>query len=283
MRAAEGIQMILVAGASGNVGGALVRALASADQPVRALTRGGGAGFPPRVESVAGDLNDPASLRLILRGVDGLFLLPGYAEMSGVLAEARRAGVDRVVQLSGMSAGMGDMSNAITRYMTESEKAARESGLSWTVLRPAAFMSNTLQWLPQLRAGDVVRAPFAQVRAAVIDPADIAAVAALALIAPGHEGQVHLLSGPQSLAPADRVAILSQVLGRNLRFAAQPDDEARAEMNKTTPAEYVDAFFRFYSDGTLDESRVLSTVEELTGQPPRPFSKWAAEHADSFA
>jgi uncharacterized protein YbjT (DUF2867 family) len=275
--------MILVTGAAGNVGGELVRALADAGEPVRALVRPAGRGrVPPGAEAVAGDLNDPASLRPALDGTNGMFLLPGYADMSGVLAEARRAGVRAVVQLSGMSAGSGDMSNAITAYMAASEQAARESGLAWTILRPAMFMSNTFQWAPQLRAGDVVRAPFGHVRAAVTDPADIAAVAALALTTPGHEARVYELSGPQPLTAADRVAILGQALGRGLRFEAQTDEEARAEMSATTPARYVDAFFDFYAAGTLDESRVLPTVLDLTGRPPRTFGEWATAHAGAF-
>ena len=279
--------MILVTGAAGNVGGELVGALADAGEPVRALVRalpaGTGQGqFPPGAETVAGDLNEPASLRPALDGTDGVFLLPGYADMSGVLAEARRAGVRAVVQLSGMSAASGDLSNAITAYMASSEQAARESGLAWTILRPAMFMSNTFQWLPQLRAGDVVSAPFGHVRAAVTDPADIAAVAALALTKQGHEARVYEVSGPEALTAADRVAILGQVLARDLRFEAQADEDARAEMSATTPARYVDAFFDFYVTGTLDESRVLPTVRELTGRPPGTFSQWAAAHAAAF-
>jgi len=73
--------------------------------------------------------------------------------------------------------------------MSASEAAVHGSGLPWTVLRPSAFMSNTLEWVPQLRAGDLVRAPFAGVRAATVDPADIAAVAALALLDPGTPGR----------------------------------------------------------------------------------------------
>jgi uncharacterized protein YbjT (DUF2867 family) len=273
--------MILVTGATGNIGGELVRQLADAGQPVRALVRDGTA-VPPGVEAVTGDLNDPVSLRPALAGVTGVFLLPGYQDMPGVLAEARRAGAGRVVQLSGMSAGNGDMSNAITWYMAQSEQAARDSGLAWTIVRPAAFMSNTFQWLPQLRAGNVVRAPFPQALAAVIDPADIAAVAAVALTAAGHSGVVYEVSGPQSLAPSDRVAILGEVLGRDLRFEGQPDDEARAEMSRAMPAKYVDAFFSFYVDGKLDESRVLPTVAEVTGRPPRTFRQWAKAHAGAF-
>lgn len=275
--------MIVVTGAAGNVGGELVAALAEAGQPVRALTRSAEPGrFPPGVEMVSGDLNDPASLRPVLEGADGVFVLPGYADMPGVHAEARRAGVRTVVQLSGMSAGSGDMSNAITAYMAMSEQAARESGLAWTIVRPAMFMTNAFQWLPQLKAGDLVRAPFGDVRAAVTDPADIAAVAARALTSPGHEERVYEVSGPESLSAGDRVAILGQVLGRDLRFEAQPNEEARTEMSATTPAKYVDAFFDFYVAGALDESKVLPTVQEVTGRAPRTFAQWATAHADAF-
>jgi uncharacterized protein YbjT (DUF2867 family) len=158
----------------------------------------------------------------------------------------------------------------------------RASGLAWTFLQPDSFMSNTLAWAEQLQAGDVVRAPFANVRVATIDPLDIAAVAAVALTADGHAGRSYRLSGPESLLPADRVAILAGVLGRDLRFAPQPDDDARAEMSASMPAEYVDAFFRFFVDGTLDESEVLPTVEDVTGRPPRTFARWAEAHADAF-
>ncbi len=275
--------MILVTGAAGNVGGELVRTLAEAGVPVRALTRSTAPGrFPPRAEAVAGDLNDPASLGPALEGADAGVPAAGVRGHAAPPAGARRAGVRRVVQLSGMSAGSGDMSNAITGYMAASEQAARDSGLAWTILRPAMFMSNTFQWRPQLRAGDVVRAPFGQVRAAVTDPADIAAVAALALTTPGHEAHVYELSGPEPLTAADRVAVLGQVLGRTLRFEAQSDEDARTEMSATTPARYVDAFFDFYAAGSLDESKVRPAVRELTGRAPRTFSRWATAHAEAF-
>jgi hypothetical protein len=76
--------------------------------------------------------------------------------------------------------------------------------------------------------------------------------------------------------------VLGTVLGRDLRFEAQPDAEARAEMSAAMPAEYVDAFFSFYADGTLDESVVLPTVQEVTGTQPRTFQQWASAHAGAF-
>jgi uncharacterized protein YbjT (DUF2867 family) len=156
------------------------------------------------------------------------------------------------------------------------------SGLGWTFLRPSAFMSNALRWRPQLRAGDVVRLPFAGVRIASIHPDDLGAVAAAALTTEDHEGRAYRISGPESLLPGEQVAILARVLGRELRFEAQPDDEAREEMSASMPAEYVDAFFDFYVDGNLDESEVLPTVEEVTGRKPRTFEDWTRANADAF-
>jgi uncharacterized protein YbjT (DUF2867 family) len=273
--------VILVTGATGNVGRELVRILVDRQVPVRALTRsdGGPVEGAPRV---VGDLDDPDGLRPALAGVTGVFLLPGYRDMPGVLAAARDAGVTRVVQLSGSSAAGRDTSNAITAYMTRTEEALRAADLPWTVLRPFGFMTNALEWAPQLRAGDVVRAPFAGVRVAVIDPADIAAVAAAALLEDGHAGRVYPLSGPESLLPADRVRVLGEVLGRDLRFEAQPDEEAWAEMTVRMPEAYVRAFFDFYVHGSLDESPVLPTVQEVTGRPPGTFADWARRHAGAF-
>jgi uncharacterized protein YbjT (DUF2867 family) len=126
-----------------------------------------------------------------------------------------------------------------------------------------------------------VRAPFAGVRVATIDPYDVAAVSAAAL-AGGHEGRSYRLSSPESLLPADRVSVLARVLGRDLRFEAQSDADARAEMSGAMPAQYVDAFFSFFADGKLDESEVLPTVREVTGRHPRTFEQWAQAHVDAF-
>jgi uncharacterized protein YbjT (DUF2867 family) len=275
--------MLLVTGATGNVGAEVVRALAAADQKVRALARSGRpAGLPLAVEAVAGDLNRPESLAEALAGVRGVFLLSGYEDMEGVLAQVRSARVERVVLLSGSSAASGDTANAVSAYMIRSEDAVRESGVPFTILRPFGFMSNALRWRDQLRAGDVVREPFADVAVAVIDPADIGAVAARALLADGHEGRIYVLSGPQALRPADRAAILGAELGRDLRLEPLSDDEARTQMSAQMPSEYVEAFFDFYVAGSLDESRVQPTVREVIGREPRSFEQWAAAHADAF-
>jgi uncharacterized protein YbjT (DUF2867 family) len=274
--------MFLVTGATGNVGSELVGALAAAGSPVRALVRRSGVALPAGAEPVLGDLDEPDSLTDALAGVMALFLLPGYADMAGLLARARDAGVERVVLLSGGSAAHEDLDNAVSRYMTLSERAVRDSGLSWTFLRPRAFMSNALRWLPQLQEGDSVRVQFPNVAIACVDPADIAAVAVKAL-AGGHDGMTYDLTGPEALRPAEQVAILTRTLGRDLACVELSDDETRAAMEEARiPAEYIEAFFRFYVDGTLDESTVHPDVPEVLGRPARTFEQWAKAHVADF-
>ena len=277
--------MILVTGSTGNAGSAVVRAVAGAGQEVRALVRAETKGhsiWPSEVEQVSGDLNRADSLRGALEGVRAVFLLSGYQQLEELLAEMRTAGVERVVLLSSSAAPSGDLTNAVARYHVLSEQAVRASGLAWTFLQPNSFMSNAFRWKAQLAAGDVVRLPFANVRIATIDPDDLGAVAAAALISGEHEGRAYRLSGPDSLLPADQVGVLARVLGRDLRFEGQSDAEARAELSGRMPAEYVEAFFRFFVEGELDESQVLPTVEEITGRKPRTFEQWARAHLEEF-
>lgn len=272
----------LVTGATGNIGTQLVAALHGEGARVRALVRGLDRELPAGVEPALGDLNEPSTLRHALTGAFGAFLMPGYNDMPGVLEACRHAGVQRVVLLSGSSAAATNTDNVISRYMLDAEAAVQSSGLEWTILRPCAFMSNALQWLAQLRLVDVLRLEFADVAAAVIDPYDIAAVGAVSLTGDGHAGRTYALSGPQSLRPAERVAILGAVLERPLRVEPLDNAAARSEMEATMPIEYVDAFFRFYVDRVIDESVVLPTVQEVTGSVPRTFEQWAKAHAASF-
>ncbi|XVV07407.1 NAD(P)H-binding protein [Actinosynnema sp. CA-248983] len=265
--------MYLVTGATGNVGSAVVDALAGA--PVRALVRKPDAPLPDGVEAVVGDLNDPDSFSWALDGVEGLFLMPGYAGADRLLARARDAGVRRVVLLSGGSAALEDMDNAVSRYMTLAERGVRESGLAWTFLRPRAFMSNALRWLPQLAEGNTVRVQFPDVAAACVDPSDVGAVAARALTDSTHEGRIYDLTGPEPMKPADQLAVLAKVLDRDLTAVPLSNAETRAELEAAMPTEYVEAFFSFYVDGKLDESQVYPDMTDVTGRPPSTFEQWA--------
>jgi uncharacterized protein YbjT (DUF2867 family) len=276
--------MFFVTGGTGNAGGAVVRALVDEGQRVRALVRSDSDALrlPAGAELAVGDLDRPETLQRHLRGVEAAFLLSGYDGIGETLELMRAAGVARVVLLSASAAEHGHLGNAVARYHILSERAVRDSGLPWTFLRPNSFMSNTFGWIPQLREGDVVRAPFAQVPVATVDPDDVAAVAAAALTSDRHEHRAYRLSGPEALVPAERLAALGRVLGRELRLEPLSNAEARDELRRSMPVEYVNAFLAFFARGELDESEVLPTVQEVTGRAPRPFEAWAEEHARAF-
>ena len=204
--------MILVTGATGNVGSEVTRALAARGESVRVLARNPDqASLPAGVQVAMGDLEDPGSLAPALHGVAKVFLLGGFAAAC-VLRRIRAAGAGHVVLLTSRCVIGGNPQNAVTRMWLDAEAAVRDSGVAWTILRPSGFQSNTLRWLPQLREGDVVRAPWPAVAIAAIDPADIAAVASVVLTGPGHEGAALTLSGPEPLTPGEQVAALGRAL-----------------------------------------------------------------------
>jgi uncharacterized protein YbjT (DUF2867 family) len=275
--------MIVVTGATGNVGGELVAALLERGQQVRALVRDGRRNsLPADVEVVQGDLELPESLTSALAGARAVFLLGGWGDMRGLMRRIAGAGVRRVVLLSSRCVIGGQADNPITHMWLESEAAVRDSGLEWTILRPSSFHSNALRWLPQLRERDLVQAPWPQVAIASIDPADIAAVAARALTEPDHLGIEIALSGPQALTPGEQVAVLADVLKRPRHYEPLSDEAARTQMATDTPAPIIEAFFRFYSEGEFDDSIVLDTVERSLGRPSRTFADWARAHAHAF-
>jgi uncharacterized protein YbjT (DUF2867 family) len=269
----------LVTAATGNVGNATLQSLLAIGQTVRAVSRHTRE-WPAGVEGVVGDLNDPDGLRDAARGVDGAFLLSGYPSEAGVL-EALPDDAHAVLLSSGSVPG-GSPENAVTAYHLESEAAVKASGHSWTMLQPNSFMANALRWQPQLDAGDTIRLPFADVPIALIDPSDLGELAARALTDRRHAGASYRLSGPEALLPETQIAILSAALGRPLHFEAQPDDEARAQMERAMPAAYVDAFFAFFSEHTLDETTVWPTVHEVLGRRPGTFAAWTRANAHRF-
>lgn len=282
-------QLILVTGATGTVGREVVTQLLQAGQNVRALTRNPSkAQFDERVEVIRGDLSKPETLTKAVQGVNGVFSLalgPGLGVQEANLARtAKTAGVRHIVKLSVIGAATEPRSR-VALWHEAGERAIQESGIPWTFVRPGAFMSNTLFWRDTIRSQAKVFSNYGNGKLPPVDPRDIAAVAVLALTTNGHEGKAYPITGPEALSVGEQVAILSDILGRQIEYVPITDETARQGMEKSgMPAYLIDALLPFASyirSGKAAE--VLPTVEELTGRRPYTFAQWARVHADAFA
>jgi uncharacterized protein YbjT (DUF2867 family) len=281
--------MILVTGATGTIGRELVTELARRGAKVRALSRNpAAAAFPASVQTVAADLGDPGTLGPALAGIEQVFMLAtGPARLdheTNLVAAARRASAARLVKLSALTVEDAAADDIITRWHRAAEQAVTGSGLSWTILRPGAFMSNTLSWAPMIRHQGHVFAPFTDIRTAAIDPADVAACAAAVLLEDGHEGQAYPLAGPELISARGQAAVIGEVLGREISITEIPPESARQRMIQAgTPAQIADAILATRAGaGTSPGALLPPAVRQLTGRPPRTFRDWATRHVAAF-
>ena len=280
--------MILVTGATGNVGRQVVFRLVAAGEPVRALSRHPErAGWPAEVERVAGDLTQELPSD-VFDGVRALYLFPEPARAEAVVAAATAAGVEHVVVLSSLAAGADGVEGleVLQRRHLVVEQAAEGSSMTWTHVRPGMFMANTLGWAGSVRDEGVVREPYPDATAAPVHEDDIAAVAVAALLDPErHAGAAYPLSGPEALSQVDRVRVLSEVLGRPVRFEEQTREQARERLltNPWMNAGLADSLLDMLAVSSgVREDLVLPTVADVLGRPPLTFARWVEDHRAAF-
>ncbi|WP_336217149.1 NAD(P)H-binding protein [Nonomuraea sp. LPB2021202275-12-8] len=282
--------MILVTGATGTIGRPLLDLLISEGIKVRATTRSPEtAGLPGEVAVVEGDPARPSTLTSSLEGVTSLFLHPRAVGLAApdLLALAKKSGVRRVVVLSAVNVDdpLEEQPSRLNGDRNkEVEAAAVASGLEWVSLRASAFAINTLTaWGGQIRAGDIVRGPYANFSEAPIHERDLAAVAVRALLSDDLVGQKPALTGPRSLTHAELITTIGQVLGRPLRFQEIPPEAVRQAMIGQGLAEsFVEALLNRYARGAGKPAPVTDEVEKILGRPARGWAEWVADHADAF-
>ncbi|HEY3479780.1 MAG TPA: NAD(P)H-binding protein [Streptomyces sp.] len=278
--------MIVVTGATGNIGRPLTQALAEAGEQVTAVSRHTAA-VPDGVRHMVADMAEPGALKPALDGAKALFLLlsgdlhGAGASPADIIGEAAASGVRRVVLLS--TQGVVTRPFGATRIaMRALEDTLRESGLEWAVLRPGGFASNALWWAESVRSQRVVAAPFGDVGVPIVDPADIAAVAAACLLEDRHSGGVYELTGPEVITPRRQAEVIAAVLGSPVRFHELTREEARAGMVQGMPAELADDTLDILGAPNPAELRVSPDVQHVLGRAPRPFSEWAARNVAAF-
>jgi uncharacterized protein YbjT (DUF2867 family) len=275
---------IVVTGATGNVGRPLVSLLAAAGARVRAVTR-----TPETVEFPAG-VQAVSSAVDALPGASAVFLNSRALgdDLADVVAVARHSGVTKLVALSAINAD-DDFARQPSRVRGdrnhEVEQLCVDSGLAWVSLRPAVFATNFAgMWAAQIRAGEVVAGPYADASSAPIVEADIAEVAAQALLTDEFVGQRIPLTGPQALTNTGLVEVIGTVLGRPLKYVEAPPEVVRQRFIAIgLGAEFADAYVSMLADAVDKPALVTHDVEKVTGHPATPFAQWVSDHRHLFA
>jgi uncharacterized protein YbjT (DUF2867 family) len=279
--------MILVTGATGNVGSEVVKALSGRGERFRAAYTSkekAAKAKTANVDPVVLDFAKPETFGPALAGVDRLFLVTSDTSPEPALVKAAKAaGVRHLVKLSVFDApGEGFMFGRAHRAV---EKEIEASGLSYTFLRPNGFMQNMAnQQAGAIKASGVFHFPAAETRISHVDTRDIARVAATVLTSGGHEGKAYELTGPEGLTYGQIAAEIGRAIGKPVAYVAVSDEDFRKAMaGMGAPAPFVDALsdlFRFYRTGAA--SRVSTDIEKVTGRRASSFSEWARDHAVSF-
>jgi (4-alkanoyl-5-oxo-2,5-dihydrofuran-3-yl)methyl phosphate reductase len=283
--------MILVTGATGNVGSELVKQLVAKGLPIRVITRDQQkiSHLGSAVEAVIGDRHNSGVVKEALKGAQKVFLLPVLFDEDHeadrlLIDEAKPAGVNHIVKVSSGVVRLADK-NPIGILHREKEVLIEKSGIPWTFLRPGGFMSNALQWADTIKSQAAVFNPAGDGKSAPISPYDIATVAAVSLTTAGHEGQAYDLTGPELISVLDQVRILGKVIGKPIQCIDIPIEVAKERMKAAAlPEALIQGLADLWIDLRNGEGRLQNNeVERLTGRPAQTFETWSYEHRSAFA
>jgi uncharacterized protein YbjT (DUF2867 family) len=283
--------MILVIGATGTLGSALLQQLAPSGTAVRVLVR-----TPERaqafkqqgVDAHVGDLSIPETLPPALAGVDQIFFSCAADPQQTVwhrnlLRAAQQAGVSRIVKISASKATL-DVPVPIKRWHAQSDAELMDSRLDYAILRAGGFMQNTFQWKNSILTKGCFFMPFGEARVAMVDGRDIAATAARLLACDEHWNGIHELTGPAAVSYDEVALSFSKALGRPVRYVRVSFDQARDNMIGYGMPEWlasaVTDTYRFMAAGNASD--VSDAIERITGKPATSFDQFAQDSAAVF-
>ncbi len=284
--------MIVVTGATGNIGSRVVAELATAGIPCRAFVRDrakAAAVLGGRAAVAVGDFADRASVRAAVADADAVVVSSGNdprqaeyeANVIDAIAAASRC---PVIKISSVGADPASPA-AFVAWHGRSEAHLRASGLPATVLRANFFMSNLLASADTLARGGALAAPAGGARIAMVDPRDIAACVCSVLTQPGHRGETYELSGPEALTYHQVADTLASVLGRPVEFLDAPETAVRdGLLSCGMPEWFADGFLSLFAELRRGiAATVTTTVADLTGRPPLSLATFIHDHAELFA
>jgi uncharacterized protein YbjT (DUF2867 family) len=282
--------MILVTGASGNVGKAVLEEVAKSRAKHRAMYRSAVAATkaPPGTETAIADFAKKDTLVAALRNVDSVYLacspIPELVELESNMIDACvTAGVKYVVLNSAMGAGGYDKS--FPSWHRKVEDKLKSTPLSYTILRPNSFHQNIVAFFaPSIRTQGVFYSSMDAARVSFLDVRDIAVVAARVLAESEHAGKTYELNGPEALSYAEVAEKISKHVGRKVQYADIPIEAQRnAMLEQGMPQWQVTALLElqeYYTGGK--GGSVDGLLQQLLGRAPITMDQFLVEFADEF-
>lgn len=284
---------ILITGATGTIGSELARQLSAKGVPFRAMVRSlentESISLLQGAQIILGDFNDKNSLSEALIGIEKAFLLTNSSEKAeeqqqNFVALAQRSGVRHIVKLSQLHAAV-DSPVRFLRYHAAVEATIKESGMDYTFLRPNLFMQGLLGFKDRIQQQQAFFAAIGDAKISLVDIRDIAAVAAEALTATGHENKIYTITGPEALTHTELAGIFSEVLDKKIQFIPiTPEAMKTALLSVGFPVWQAEGLVEDYAHYSRNEaSEIYTTVEDILGKPARSFKSFVRDFATAFS
>ncbi|MFE9328874.1 SDR family oxidoreductase [Nocardia sp. NPDC052278] len=287
--------MILVTGANGRPGSAVIREFAKRGDPVRALVRDPANGAElqslPGVEMVVGDMLRPDTLSDALGGIERVLMISGAGPQMletqcTFIDAAKAAGVGHIVKFSGDDhiVGWEPEKFRSTRSHEQIERYLLASGVSWTVLRPSQFMEVYFEEVPDIVERGELRLPMGAATLVPVALEDVAKVAHAVLTTDRHEHTTYRMTGPQANTMTEIAESISAAVDREIRYVDVDPEVKRAEwLARGYPPPRVDAFVQLFAERRkLGTATVDLGTHRQFGIEPTSFRRFAAQHAAVF-
>jgi uncharacterized protein YbjT (DUF2867 family) len=281
--------MILITGATGQVGGEVLDALVAAGTAVRAFVRNASAiGAHRGVQVVQGNFDDDASLSHAFEGVEAMLLAGrdspvSIAQHRRVLAHARRADVQHIVKLSAIGSSP-DSPVALMREHHAVDEMVRSGPARWTLLKPHLYMQNLLRAAETVRSEGRLAGPMGKDRLPLVDTRDVGVAAATVLRNPAaHVGKAYALTGPAAHSYDEVATALSAIAGQAVTY--EPVDPKAFEgrlLEAGTPGWRAFDLAHIASAYSPSDNAVSPDLPILLGRRPRSLSEFLQDHRNHF-
>lgn len=285
--------MILLTGATGLSGSAILNEFVRHQSPVRALVRNrakaGALATLPNVEVVEGNMLQAETLADAFSGVDRVLMISSANEQMvetqcAFIDAAKKAGVRHIIKFSGLNAATPDTDFIFARMHSEIERYLENSGLLWTHLRPSQFMTEYLREVPTIVSDRAFFLPLEDAKLTPVDVEDIAKAAFALLHTPGHEGKSYDMTGPEALNMTEVAEQLSLATGKTIQYVnITPAQRKQALLAAGVPPYFVDALAVQASERRKgSEAVVHPDTHNTLGIRPTTFIEFARRHALNF-